>query len=243
MALIGNIETFTGVPEEFEFYIERLKHLFTVNKVEENMKVLMLITLGGISFFQVLKNLVAPKKPTNFTFQEVKGTLIEHFSPPVSEICERHVFNRCEQKAVQSISDYSVELRKLANSSNFRQFLEEALRDRFVCGIRDKGTQKKLLVDLTFQNACQLALETFNYYKHRTTKYFTDYKPWVKTRLSNQMTSVKIKETSPDSERGLQFGSPVKTTDHSIPLETINPTSIELRRSNRVRHQPQKLDL
>ncbi|XP_050502926.1 uncharacterized protein K02A2.6-like [Diabrotica virgifera virgifera] len=61
--------------------------------------------------------------------------------------------------------------------------------------------------------------------------------------LSHQMTSVKIKETSPDSEGGLQFGSPVKTTDHSIPLETINPTGIELRRSNRVRHQPQRLDL
>ncbi|XP_050502408.1 uncharacterized protein LOC126893175 [Diabrotica virgifera virgifera] len=160
MALIGNIEAFTGVPEEFESYIERLEHLFTVNKVEENMKVSMLITLGGTSLFQVLKNLVAPKKPTEFTFQEVKGKLIKHFSPPVSEIYERFVFNRCEQKADQSISDYSVELRKLANSCNFGQFLEEALRDRFVCGIRDEGTQKKLLgdVDLTFQSACQLAL-------------------------------------------------------------------------------------
>ncbi|CAG9831627.1 unnamed protein product [Diabrotica balteata] len=51
-------------------------------------------------------------------------------------------------------------VRKLANSCDFGQFLEEALRDRFVCEIRDEGTQKKLLgeVDLTFQNACQLAL-------------------------------------------------------------------------------------
>ncbi|CAG9836711.1 unnamed protein product [Diabrotica balteata] len=140
MALIGNIEAFTGVPEEFESYIERLEHLFTVNKV--------------------LKNLVAPKKPTDFTFQEVKGKLIKHFSPPVSEIYERFIFNRCEQKADQSIFDYSVQLRKLANSCNFGQCLGEAPRGRFICGIKDEGTQKKLLdeLDLTFQNACQLSL-------------------------------------------------------------------------------------
>ncbi|XP_072389676.1 uncharacterized protein [Diabrotica undecimpunctata] len=160
MALIGNIKAFTGVPEEFESYIKKLKHLFTVNNVEENIKVSMLITLGGTSLFQVLKNLVAPNKPTYFTSQAVIGKLIKHFSPPVFEIHERFVFNRCEQKADQSISDYSVKLSKLANSFNFGQFLEEALRDRFVCVIREEGTQKKLLgyVYLTFQNACQLAL-------------------------------------------------------------------------------------
>ncbi|CAG9830928.1 unnamed protein product [Diabrotica balteata] len=141
MALIGNIEAFTGVPEEFESYIERLAQLFIVNTVS-----------------MVLKNLVVP--PTDFTFQEVKEKLIKHFSPLVSEIYERFVFNRCEQKADQYIFDYSVELRKLAYSCNFGQFLEEALSDRFVCGIRVEGIQKKLLgeVDLTYQSACQLAL-------------------------------------------------------------------------------------
>ena len=41
----------------------------------------------------------------------------------------------------------------------FGAYLEEALRDRFVCGLRSETVQKKLLVkdDLTFQEAIRIA--------------------------------------------------------------------------------------
>ena len=42
---------------------------------------------------------------------------------------------------------------------NFYQYLNRALRDRFVCGLRDFKIQNKLLntEHLTFDDACQIA--------------------------------------------------------------------------------------
>nr|CAI5851079.1 unnamed protein product [Callosobruchus analis] len=59
----------------------------------------------------------------------------------------------------QSIADYIVELRKLASSCRFGQFLDDALRDRFVCGIRSEQLQRQLLSDdkLSLTTACQKA--------------------------------------------------------------------------------------
>ncbi|KAK9754750.1 hypothetical protein QE152_g1029 [Popillia japonica] len=116
MALIGNIIPFQGKAEEFETYLERVEHLFKVNAVTEEMKVSMLVTLAGTNVYQTLKNLAAPKKVTDLTYLKVKDVLSKHYSPPVSEIYERFVFNKCNQKVDQSVTEYIVELRKLATT-------------------------------------------------------------------------------------------------------------------------------
>nr|CAI5869030.1 unnamed protein product [Callosobruchus analis] len=141
MALIGNIEPFSGVTEEFEVYLVRMEHLFRVNCVEDALRVSMFVTLAGS------KNLVAPTKPSDLTYVQITGLLRKHYSPPVSEIYERFIFNKCNQKPDQSIADYIVELRKLASSCRFGHFLDGALRDR------------QLLSDdkPSFKTACQKA--------------------------------------------------------------------------------------
>ena len=47
------------------------------------------------------------------------------------------------------------ELRQLARMCNFGQYLETALRDQFVCGLRDEKCQRELLSiqDLTAEIA------------------------------------------------------------------------------------------
>nr|CAI5857046.1 unnamed protein product [Callosobruchus analis] len=154
MALIGNIEPFSGVAEEFEVYLERMKHLSRVNCVEDSLRVSMFVTLAGSKVYQTLKNLVAPRKPSDLTYIQITGLLRKHYSPPVSEICESFIFNKCNQKPDQSIADYIVELRKLASSCHFGQFLDDALRDRFVCLIRSEQLQAD---KLSFKTACQKA--------------------------------------------------------------------------------------
>nr|CAI5830042.1 unnamed protein product [Callosobruchus analis] len=134
IALIGNIEPFSGVAEEFEVYLERMEHLFRVNCVDESLRVSMFVTLAGSKVYQTLKNLVAPTKPSELTYVQI-------------------------QKPDQSVADYIVELRKLASSCSFGEFLDDALRDRFVCGIRSEQLQRQLLSDdkLSFKTACQRA--------------------------------------------------------------------------------------
>jgi len=57
------------------------------------------------------------------------------------------------------VYDYILVLKKLSIHCNFDQYLNRALRDRFVCGLRDFKIQNKLLntEHLTFDDACRIA--------------------------------------------------------------------------------------
>lgn len=74
-------------------------------------------------------------------------------------ISERFKFNECEQREREKIADYVADLKKLAISCEFKDFLNEDLRDRCLCGLKPETIQRKLLSegDLTFQKACELA--------------------------------------------------------------------------------------
>ena len=74
-------------------------------------------------------------------------------------IAERFDFHKRNQAADETISDFIAKLCKLAMNCEFGDYLEEALRDRFVCGLRSGSTQKQLLteVDLTFKQVVEVA--------------------------------------------------------------------------------------
>ena len=59
----------------------------------------------------------------------------------------------------ESIAKFDAALRNLATYCEFGGTLEEALRDRFVCGLRNEAMQRKLLTehDLTYQKALEIA--------------------------------------------------------------------------------------
>ena len=51
------------------------------------------------------------------------------------------------QKSGESISTYLAFLKQLAETCDFKAFLDKALRDQLVCGIRSEAIQKRLLTD------------------------------------------------------------------------------------------------
>ncbi|UYV83558.1 hypothetical protein LAZ67_23001455 [Cordylochernes scorpioides] len=65
-----------------------------------------------------------------------------------------------DQKSGETISKYMIRLKDQAQKCSFGDFLQESLRDRFVAGIIDSSTQKKLLQEenLTFDGAVDIAL-------------------------------------------------------------------------------------
>ena len=73
------------------------------------------------------------------------------------EIAERFKFFKRNQGVTERIADFMAELRHLAKTCNFGQYLETALRDQFVCGLRDEKCQQELLSiqDLTAAIALQ----------------------------------------------------------------------------------------
>ena len=82
-----------------------------------------------------------------------------HFQPKPLVIAERFHFHRRDQAVGESIADYVAQLRHLSAHCEFGEYLNDALRDRLVCGMRSESAQKRLLSesDLTFKRALELS--------------------------------------------------------------------------------------
>ena len=112
--------------------------------------------------YLTIRNLVAPKKPTEFTLKELIEKVENHLNPSKSVIVHCFYFNTRVMKCEELISDYISELRRLAEHCGFKdasaETLEEMLRDHIVCGIHDIRLQWRLLAEknLTFKSTLEL---------------------------------------------------------------------------------------
>ena len=82
-----------------------------------------------------------------------------HYRLQTVEIAEHFKFFKRTQGASEGIADFMAALRCLAKTCNFGQYLETALCDQFVCGLRDEKCQQELLSvqDLMAAIALQMA--------------------------------------------------------------------------------------
>ena len=139
--------TYLGAPEpldpssgdDWTLYPERFEHFLLANEIKDEQKLHLLLALVGAQTFRLLTNLVAPKKPGELTYDEVKEKLTAHFKPKPITIAERFRFYERQQRQGESMADYIAELRRLATTCEFVAILEEALRDKFVCGLHAGG--------------------------------------------------------------------------------------------------------
>ena len=75
MAFIGKVEEFQENNNWIE-YIERLEHYFTANAITDNgKKRAVLLSLCGAKTYKLIRNLVAPGKPTDKFFAELVNLL------------------------------------------------------------------------------------------------------------------------------------------------------------------------
>lgn len=158
MSYLGQINEYKE-SEDWDLYKERLVQFYIVNDIEDDKMVPALLSLVGPKTYLLLKNLTSPEEPANKTFDELCTLLQAHYKPKPLVIAERYRFHNRNQKEGESAQQFLAELRQLAMTCEFKAFLEEALRDRFVCGIRHSGIQKKLLsqAKLTTEKALELA--------------------------------------------------------------------------------------
>ena len=117
------------------------------------------MTVVGPTVYSLLHDLFAPDSPTEKTYDELTTKLTTHFDPkPVNVLTLRHTFHCRSQGSSESITEYMAELQRLAPNCDFGTFLEQALHDRLVLGIRSKSTQKQLLtqVDMKLSKVVEL---------------------------------------------------------------------------------------
>ena len=69
--------------------------------------------LGGKTY-SVLRDLLAPVKPREKSFDELASELKKHFQPKRVVIVERFHFHRRNQAPEESVTDFIAQLRRLA---------------------------------------------------------------------------------------------------------------------------------
>lgn len=125
-------------------YFERFDNYVDINDVPEGKKLKLFLNVLGPQAYEELRKIVVPDVPTAKSYAEVKRLLEDHYSPRYSVIAERCQFNRRHQRDGESLQEFITELKHLSRNCSFGTFLNDALRDRLVAGLRDEETQRIL---------------------------------------------------------------------------------------------------
>ena len=160
MSIVEKIQEFRPETERFSTYVKRLKLYFDANSVTEEKKVPVFLTVIGANNYALLSDYYSPGKPQDQSLDDLIKTMENHFEPVSIIIAERFQLYKCDQKSGETIADFMAELRRLATNCKFGAHLDNALRDRFVCGLNNEAIQKRLLLekDLTMSKAVDLSL-------------------------------------------------------------------------------------
>lgn len=171
-SLIGMIEPFV-FGGNFSAYEDRLKQFFIINKVKNDEKTSLFITIMGAEMYELLSSLSIPKLPSSLSCQEIFKLLRAYFEPKRNKRAERYKFNQMHQENGESIGDFIVRLKAASQLCRFGDFLEdstldgkhklaaldEALTDRFIIGLANEKIQQALMNDdsLDFERCCTIA--------------------------------------------------------------------------------------
>jgi len=95
--------------------------------------VAVFLSVIGRKTYSLLKNLTSPNLPKDTSFKALTDKLKEHFEPRKVIIAERFSFYRRNQGPSETIAAYVAELRRLASTCAFENYLPTALRDCGLC--------------------------------------------------------------------------------------------------------------
>lgn len=146
--------------ETFESYMERFEQFVIVNGIDDEKKVPLFVTVIGPKCYEILRSSLLPEKLATKTYEQLKKVLQDYYAPEKCIIAERNRFHKRIQKVEESVTQFCVELKNLARQCTFGDFLDDALREQFVCGIRDEHTRQKLLIEskLNVDQAMKIAV-------------------------------------------------------------------------------------
>ena len=160
MATHGSLSEYNPA-EDWVSYVERMDQYFLANDVNEAQKKrAILLSVVGDKTYKLIRDLVAPDKPTDKSYQELVDLLTSHLDPKPSVIVERFKFNSRFRRDGETAAQFLAELRNLAQYCDYGQSLDDMLRDRLVCGINDGKIQRRLLAekDLTLKRTWEIIL-------------------------------------------------------------------------------------
>ena len=154
VSVLGTIRPFDRGLAEWSAYCERaLLYLRTnaVNNADRQHAVFLSVCGAQTYMYQLICSLVVPAKPM--------AIVKDHLQPAPSEIMQHFNFNGRVQKGEETVTEYVAELRRIAEHCEFKDVLNEMVRDFLVCGIKNTRAQRWLLVEpkRTFAKTLEIA--------------------------------------------------------------------------------------
>ncbi|XP_062716386.1 uncharacterized protein K02A2.6-like isoform X1 [Aedes albopictus] len=154
MALYGTIDPY--VPgTSFSNYIEHIEYFFSSNNVPDERKKDLFMTFAGMATFEELKLLYPSTDLKTLSYAEITKKLKERFDKVDNELVSRYKFRCRKQGPSESNENFILAVRLLAESCDFGQFRDTAIRDQLLFGLSDRKLQKRLLSEdeLTLKTA------------------------------------------------------------------------------------------
>ncbi|KAJ8019834.1 hypothetical protein HOLleu_41588 [Holothuria leucospilota] len=140
MVCTGNIETNWQIFKEawLDYRIA-----VGLDKKDQAIQVATLKTIMGIDCRKRLKSTPLTEAESK-DHDSIITKLDEHFKPPRNVLYERHNFFRSEQKQGESVDQYFVRLKHLAEQCKFGNMEDEMLRDKLVIGCSDSAAKARI---------------------------------------------------------------------------------------------------
>ena len=131
----GMLREFDPSKESIEDFRERYDFYCLANNIRGegeaavSRKKALFLTLVGQAAFAKLKTLASPRPISELTLDEIMEHLVGHYRLQTIEIAERFKFFKRHQLGGESTVEFMSELRRLAKTCNFGDYLESAIRD------------------------------------------------------------------------------------------------------------------
>ncbi|XP_075159734.1 uncharacterized protein K02A2.6 isoform X1 [Haematobia irritans] len=152
-------EPFDAGITTWQRWVRRFETALDIFECESAKKKMFLLHYMGAGTYDMLCDKLAPVTPEESTYERIVNLLSEHFNPKPNVILENYRFNLCRQKENETCAEYLINLRRLAANCDFGEYLNTALRNQFVFGLKNSRIQSRLLekADLTLQSAINTA--------------------------------------------------------------------------------------
>ncbi|XP_055543420.1 uncharacterized protein LOC129728971 [Wyeomyia smithii] len=160
------IDPFNKKKLKWTRWVKRLENVFSIYGVaDEIMRKSLLLHYMSAETYDIVCDKIAPVTPREKSYAEIVDVLEGFFNPQPLEISENFRF-KCHQKGDENaaspnetVDEYLVALRRIAVTCNFGAYLERALRNQLVFGIKRNDIRSRLLEksQLTLQNARDIA--------------------------------------------------------------------------------------
>ncbi|XP_039757393.1 uncharacterized protein K02A2.6-like [Pararge aegeria] len=157
---VGRLGEFNLSSGTWTTYIERMEQYFLANDVKVNLQVPTLLACVGDATYELMVDLCSPRKPGEMKFSELVQLVKKHIQPTPSVLAERYKFRKRTQTVNETVAQFAAALKHLARDCEFKDNLEENLRDQFVCGLSSESTRQRLFCEdsVTFTVAFKKAV-------------------------------------------------------------------------------------